>query len=74
MKQAFYLLYKQNILRAWQQESTFLSAFRSLPGCQTCTCKHGIRWDELLGGKHTKETLWTHVYWTNSDTVILHLL
>jgi len=48
MKQAFYLLYKQNILRAWQQESTFLSAFRSLPGCQTCMCKRGISFRSIF--------------------------
>jgi len=42
MKQAFYLLHKQNIARAWQQESTFFQAFLSVPGCQTCMCKRGI--------------------------------
>jgi len=42
MKQAFIPLQKQNIARAWQQESTFLKAFRSVPGCQTCMCKRGI--------------------------------
>jgi len=42
MKQAYYPLYKQNIARALQQESTFLQAFRSVPGCQTCMCKRGI--------------------------------
>jgi len=42
MKQAFYVLHKQNIVRAWQQESTFLQAFHSVPGCQTCMCKRGI--------------------------------
>jgi len=31
MKQAFYPLHKQNIARAWQQESTFLEAFLSVP-------------------------------------------
>jgi len=36
MKQTFYLLHKQNIARARQQESTFLEAFLSVPGCQTC--------------------------------------
>jgi len=43
MKQAFYPLYKQNIARALKQESTFLEAFLSVPGCQTCMYKRGIR-------------------------------
>jgi len=43
MKQAFYPLYKQNIAWAIQQESTFLEAFLSVPGCQTCMYKRGIR-------------------------------
>jgi len=42
IEQAFYPLYKQNIARACQQESTFLQAFRLVPGCQTCMCKRGI--------------------------------
>jgi len=32
MKQAFYLPHKQNIT----QENTFVQAFRSVSGCQTC--------------------------------------
>jgi len=43
MTQAFNSLHKQNITRAWQQESTFLQAFYSVPGCQTCMCKRDIR-------------------------------
>jgi len=43
MKQAFYLLHKQNFARVWQQESTFLQTFHSVPGCQTCMYKHDIR-------------------------------
>jgi len=42
MKQASYLPHEQNIARAWQQESTFLQALHSVPGCQTCICKRGI--------------------------------
>jgi len=42
MKQAFYLLHRQNIVWAWQQESTFIQAFHSVSGCQTCMCKCGI--------------------------------
>jgi len=42
MKQAFYLLRKLTIARDWQQENTFLQAFHSVPGCQTCMCKRGI--------------------------------
>jgi len=42
MKQAFYPLHKQNIVRAWQQENTSLQTFRSVPDCQTCMCKRGI--------------------------------
>jgi len=42
MEQAFHPIHKQNIARAWQQESTFLQAFRSVPGFQTCMCKRGI--------------------------------
>jgi len=40
-KQTFYLLHK-HIVRAWQQESIFLEAFLSVPGCQTCMYKRGI--------------------------------
>jgi len=43
MKQTFYPLYKQNIEQAWQQENTFLQAFLSVPGCQTCMCKRAIK-------------------------------
>jgi len=43
MKQAFYPLHKQNLERAWQQENTFTEAFLSVPGCQICMCKRGIR-------------------------------
>jgi len=43
MKQDFYQLHKQNIARAWQHESTFLEAFLSVPDCQTCMYKRGIR-------------------------------
>jgi len=42
MKQVFYPHHKQNIARAWQQENTFLQAFRSVPVCQTCKYKRGI--------------------------------
>jgi len=42
MKQAFYPLCKQNIVRVLQQESTFLETFLSVPGCQTCMYKRGI--------------------------------
>jgi len=42
MKQDFYPLHKQNIARALQQESSFLQAFRSVLGYQTCMCKRGI--------------------------------
>jgi len=42
MKQAFYPLHKQNVVRVWQQENTFLQAFRSVPGYQPCMCKRGI--------------------------------
>jgi len=35
--------HKQNIAQAWQQENTFLQAFRSVSGCQTWMCKRGIR-------------------------------
>jgi len=41
IEQAFYPLHKQNIARDWLQDSTFLQAFRSVPGCQTCMCKRG---------------------------------
>jgi len=54
-KQAFYLLHKQNIARACQQENTFLQAFLSEPGCQTCMCKRGIKKpmiDVLAGHKN----------------------
>jgi len=37
-----YAALKQNIARAWPLESTFLQAFRSVPGCQTRMCKRGI--------------------------------
>jgi len=43
MKQAFLLLHKLNIVRAWQHKNTFIQVFRSVPGCQTYMCKHGIR-------------------------------
>jgi len=43
MKQAFYRFHKENIARAWQQQYTFLQAFLSVSGCQTCMCKRGIR-------------------------------
>jgi len=43
MKQAFYPFHKQNIASVWQQENTFLQAFRSVPGCQSCMCKRGIK-------------------------------
>jgi len=42
MKQEFYSLHRQNITQAWQQENTFVQAFRSVRGCQTCMCKRGI--------------------------------
>jgi len=42
MKQTFYLLHKQSIARAWQNESTFLEAFLSVPGSQTFMYKCGI--------------------------------
>jgi len=35
----FYFLHKQHIARAWQQENTFIQAFRSVPGCQTSMCE-----------------------------------
>jgi len=38
-----YSLHKQNVARAWQQENTFLQAFRSVPGCQICMCKRGMK-------------------------------
>jgi len=50
-KQAFYSLFKQNISGAWQQESTFVETFLSVPGCQTCMYKRGIRsglWKPLV--------------------------
>jgi len=47
MKQAFYSSHKQNIARAWQHENTFIQVFRSVPGCQTCMCKRGNRFDEV---------------------------
>jgi len=43
MKQAFSPLHKRNIARAWQQENTFIQAFRSVTGCQTGMCNRGIR-------------------------------
>jgi len=43
-KQAFYPLHKLYITRPWQHKNTFLHAFRSVPGCQTCMCKRGIRY------------------------------
>jgi len=46
MKQEFYSLHRQNITQAWQQENTFVQAFRSVRGCQTCMCKRGIRFIE----------------------------
>jgi len=39
----FFPLHKLNIARAWQRKNTFLQAFRSVPGCQTCMCKRGIK-------------------------------
>jgi len=42
MKQAYYPRHKRNIARALRQEGTFLQAFRSVPGCQTCMCKRDI--------------------------------
>jgi len=43
LKQALYRLYKRNIAPAWQQESTFIQALLSVPGCQTCMYKRGIK-------------------------------
>jgi len=37
-----YPLHKPYIAWPWQHENTFIQAFRSVPGCQTCTCKRGI--------------------------------
>jgi len=42
MQQAFYPFYKQNIALAWRQENTFIQAFCSVTGCQTCMYKRGI--------------------------------
>jgi len=42
-KQAFYALYKLFIAWPWQHKNTFIQAFCSLPGCQTCMCKRSIR-------------------------------
>jgi len=53
MKQAFYQLHNQNIARDWQQESNFLEAFLSVPGCQTCMYKRGIT---LLARRSTNWT------------------
>jgi len=48
MKQAFYPRHKQTIARAWTLENTFLQAFRSVSGCQTCMCKRGKSFDSLI--------------------------
>jgi len=48
MKQAFYLLHKQNFARDWQQESTFLQTFHSVSGCQTCMYKRDIKYTILV--------------------------
>jgi len=42
-KQVFYLLHKLYIAWPWQHKNTFIQAFCSVPGCQTCVCKRGIR-------------------------------
>jgi len=42
-KQAFFLLRKLYIAWPWQNENTFVQAFRSVSGCQTCMCKRSIR-------------------------------
>jgi len=47
MKRAFYPLHKQNITRAWQQENAFTQAFRSVPDCQVCMCKRGVKTKHL---------------------------
>jgi len=41
-KQDFYPLHNLNIARSWQQENSFIQAFLSVPGCQTCMWKSGI--------------------------------
>jgi len=41
VKTAFQVL-KLKFLAPWQLESTFIQAFHSVPGCQTCMCKRGI--------------------------------
>jgi len=38
-KQAFYPLHKLHIAWLWQHKNTFIQAFYSVPGCQTCMCK-----------------------------------
>jgi len=56
-KQAFYPLRKL-LPWLWQHKNTFVQAFRSVPGCQTCLCKRGINfvWNNLLTPE--KNILW----------------
>jgi len=42
-KQAFYLLHKLYIAWPWQHKNAFIQPLRSVPGCETCMCKRGIR-------------------------------
>jgi len=42
-QQDFYPLLKLNIAWPWQHKNTFIKAFRSARGCQTCMCWHIIR-------------------------------
>jgi len=46
-KQAFYSLCKLCVAWLWQHKNTFVQAFHSVPGCQTCMCKRGIRFGQI---------------------------
>jgi len=46
-KQTFYLLHKLYTALPWQHQNSFIKAFRSVSGCQTCMCKCGINGRKL---------------------------
>jgi len=58
-KQAFCLLYKLHtgIVWAWQRKNTFIQAFRSVPGCQTCMCKRSMRFKLLKNIKQFADSI-----------------
>jgi len=64
MKQAFYPLHKLNIARAWQ-ESTYVQAFFSVSGCQTCMCKRGINFQRTRKNFNAKnDNFWSGRYFS----------